>query len=72
MYLVGHAETLMNSPPWAALLQHARSLNCLFHAQEPFETLLTSSSSDLVDVPQPRLRPAGEGDLQDRLCQEDT
>ena len=46
--MVGHTETLQGSPPWAALLAHARKQECLFVAVPPYSRIITASRDSLL------------------------
>ena len=48
---MGHTETLHGSPPWAALLAHAREQECLFIAVPPYSRILTASRDSLLGKP---------------------
>ena len=60
---MGHTETLQGSPPWAALLAHARKQECLFTAVPPYSRIITASRVSLLGK-KPLLGSMSSGDEQ--------
>jgi hypothetical protein len=54
LWVIGHAQTLQNCPPWANFLGHMAATKSLFLATQPFDDILDRPRSHLQAISVPR------------------
>ncbi|KAK9830550.1 hypothetical protein WJX72_012414 [[Myrmecia] bisecta] len=47
LWIIGHSQTLLSSPPWKALIEHTQHHACFFRTHHPFASILTASKKQL-------------------------